>query len=109
MTKEQPGAWRVEIRENGRSGSVDYHEGAENITLHWEFCGGDTVASIWIGETGEWNARHPWAAGRRRQEILERIAEEVVRQRAPTCSALIEERSGFIVIKQRPAGSEQRQ
>ncbi|WP_158218507.1 hypothetical protein [Synechococcus sp. 1G10] len=57
MTQEQPGAWRVDIREHS-----------------------------------EWSARHPWAAGRR-QEILERIAEEVVRQKAPTCSALIEERS----------------
>ncbi|MCP9841504.1 hypothetical protein KBY93_12790 [Synechococcus sp. J7-Johnson] len=98
----------MEIRESGRSGSVIYFEGAENITFHWEFCGGETVASIWIGESGEWNARHPWAAGWR-QEILEHIAEEVVRLKAPTCSALIEERSGFIAIKQRPAGSEQRQ
>ncbi|MGB7566190.1 MAG: hypothetical protein WBM08_15730 [Prochlorococcaceae cyanobacterium] len=101
MSKVPPGAWRVEIRESGRSGSVDYHEGTDSLSFHWEFGGGDTVASIWIGESSEWNARLPWAAGRR-EAILARIAEEVVRQRAPTCSALIEEPPGFISIRQRP-------
>ncbi|MCP9917568.1 hypothetical protein [Cyanobium sp. ATX 6F1] len=54
-----------------------------------------------IGKSSEWDAHHPWAAGRRKQ-ILERIAAEVVRQKAPSCSALIGEPPGFITIRQRP-------
>jgi hypothetical protein len=98
VTTNQPGAWRVEIRENGRSGSVDYHEGADTIPCYWEFCGGDSMASISIGDTSDWDNCHPWAAGRR-QQILERIAAEVVRQKAPTCRALIDEQSGWITIR----------
>lgn len=100
MTTKPPGAWRVEIRENGRCGSIDYLEGADAISFYWEFCGGDTVASIAIGDTSEWDTRHPWATGRR-QQIMERIAAEVVRQKAPTCSALIDEQPGWITIQQR--------
>lgn len=101
MTTNPPGTWRVEIRENGRSGSVNYHEAGDKISCYREFRGGDTVASISIGDSSEWDTRHPWAAGRRRQ-VLERIAAEVVRQKAPTCSALIEEQPGCITIQQRP-------
>jgi len=38
-------------------------------------------------------------AANRQHEILERVAREVVRQRAPTCKAEIDERAGYIYIR----------
>ncbi len=98
MTGSLSAPWWVEISDNGRSGVVVYHEGVNTISCYWEFCGGDTVASIFIGDISEWNTCYPWAVGRR-MDVLMRIAAEVVRQKAPTCSALIEDQLGFISIK----------
>jgi predicted RNA-binding protein with TRAM domain len=94
--------WSVEVVESGRSGSIGYREAAGFISFYWEFGGGDTVAIIWIEDLAVWSTRHPWAVERRR-EILERVAREVVRQRAPTCRADIDEQSGYIYIRENAA------
>ncbi|MCP9927712.1 hypothetical protein [Cyanobium sp. CH-040] len=98
MTPDPASPWRVEIVEHGRSGRVVYQEAAGQVAFHWEFSGGDAIASLWVGAAEHWNSRVPWAAGRR-AEILERVALEVVRRRAPSCRALIEARPGFIEIR----------
>ena len=92
--------WSVEVTASGRSGSVNYHEPSGCISFYWEFGGGDTVATIWVEDSGLWRTRHPWAIERRR-EILERVANEVVRQKAPTCRAYIDEGHGYIYIRER--------
>lgn len=92
------GSWRVTITQSGRSGSVDYHEPEGHLSFYWEFGGGDTVALLWGGDAAAWSARHPWASARRR-EILERVAQEVVRQKAPTCRAEIDEVQGIITVR----------
>jgi hypothetical protein len=91
--------WSVEVVENGRSGSVAYCENARCISFDWEFGGGDTVAIIWTESSAVWSTRHPWAVERRR-EILERVAHEVVRQKAPTCRADIDDQKGYIYIRE---------
>ena len=81
--------WRVEISQEGRGGSVVYYEGSNAISCWWEFGGAGVVAIIYIGDAAEWEKRFAWAA-ERRLEITERIADEIVRRRAPTCRADIE-------------------
>jgi hypothetical protein len=88
---------RVTIVEQGRTGHVTYQEDQHAITGYWEFGGGDVVAIVAMGSAEEWRARHPWARDRR-AEILRVIAGEVIRQRAPSCVASIDEASGAIAV-----------
>ncbi|MFQ6538860.1 MULTISPECIES: hypothetical protein [Aphanothece] len=108
-----PQPWRVEVSGSGRSGWIRYQEAAGTLSLYWELGGAtsfgedrsgedglraESVAVIWGEAAAGWDARHPWAAGRRRA-ILERIAGEVIRQKAPSCHARIEEPQGFIHLR----------
>jgi hypothetical protein len=99
MPSPTPEQWSVEIIQTGRSGSVNYHESSGCISLYWEFGGGDSVAIIWTKDLAAWSSQYPWAVERRR-EILERVTHEVVRQKAPTCKADIDERSGYMYIRE---------
>jgi hypothetical protein len=94
--------WSVEVIQTGRSGSIAYRESAGLISFYWEFGGGDAVVIISVGDSAVWSSRHPWAVGRRR-EILERVAHEVVRQKASTCRADIDSENGYIYIRHRSA------
>lgn len=87
----------VEIQENGRSGTVLYQEPAGVLSFYWEFGGGDTVATIAVGTEAEWQKKHAWAAPRR-AEILQRVAAEVIRQRAPQSQASVDLVRGWILI-----------
>lgn len=88
---------RVSIEDQGRSGTVTYDEAGNRLACYWEFGGGDAVAIVQCGSAAAW-ARHPWALGRRAQ-ILQYIADEVVRQKAPGCRAEIDPKSGDIVLR----------
>ena len=90
----------VTISQNGRSGSITYRESAGSIPFYLEFGGSDAIAIVWIEKPLVWSSRHPWAVERRR-EILERVAEEVIRQKASTCRADIDEQNGYICIRER--------
>ena len=74
-----------------------YREAAGVIACPWEFAGGDAVAAVRVGTAAEWVRAYPWAAGRR-EEIVGRIAAEVIRQRAPSCRARLDESSGWLSI-----------
>jgi len=89
-SSEQPS---VKIVESGRSGSIEYRDSAGSMTFYWEFGGGDTVAIIWIGDLASWSNKYPWAIDYRAR-ILERVAREVIRQKAPTCRSDIDEKDG---------------
>jgi len=90
--------WSVAFAERGRDGYVYYHEPAGVITFYWEFGGGDTVAIITSEKEAKWRKEFPWVAARR-QEILERVASEVIRQKAPGCSAEIDKKEGCIYVR----------
>jgi len=51
--------------------------------FYWEFSGGDTIATVWIPSEYQWDAKYPWAGGRRR-EIVTAVAEETRRRQAPS-------------------------
>lgn len=87
--------WSVDILEQGRSGTVQYREPSGTIAWSWEFGGNEVIASIFVGKDADWSARHPWALGRR-AEILQRVGDEVIRQRAPGCRAEIDEVHGLL-------------
>lgn len=95
---------RVDITENGRSGSVVYREHNGSLTFYWEFGGGDVVTCINVGTAAHWRREHAWAADRR-ADILRFVADEVVRLKAPTCTAEIDEETGWMNLRQgAPAG-----
>ena len=91
--------WRVDISERGRTGSVSYTEPAGSVLFTWEFGGGDTVAIIYFDDETSWRSKHPWTTGRR-TEILQRVADAVIQQKAPNCRAEIDERAGWINLRQ---------
>jgi hypothetical protein len=88
----------VSIENQGRCGTLTYHEAANTLACYWEFGGGEAAAIVQCGTVADW-ARHPWAL-ERRTEILQYIAAEVVRQQAPSCRAEIDQATGHIVLRQ---------
>lgn len=92
--------WRVEIVQKGRCGELVYHEGSEVASFPWEFGGSDVVVIIFGGSASEWDRKYPWAADRRR-EILERVASEAIRQKANSCTASFDEKSGDVLLRER--------
>src|SRR5689334_16023721 len=94
----------VAITENGRSGHVHYREPAGELSFYWEFGGGEVVAIVQAASLEEWHKAAPWAV-ERRAEILRFVAAEVLRQRAPTCHADIDERAGRIYLRQGAAAT----
>lgn len=93
----------VTLIERGREGQVLYTEGLRSITGSQEFGGGDVVAIVSMGSEKDWRHSHGWALVRRSQ-ILRYIAEEVIRQRAPSCAAEIDESSGDILLRRTTDG-----
>ncbi|MCC6400296.1 MAG: hypothetical protein IT227_05995 [Flavobacteriales bacterium] len=93
----------VTITEDGRSGHVTYAEGLRSIRGYWEFGGNDVVTIVNMGTRADWERSCAWAVDRR-AEILRLVADEVVRQRAPTCVAEIDEARGDILLR-RGAGA----
>ena len=77
-------AGKVRIIEQGPSGKIQYTEGwlkQNTCEFYWEFGGGNTLATIWFPTEEKWNAKYPWAAGRRK-EIMDFVASEVHKQKA---------------------------
>jgi hypothetical protein len=99
MNNSTSNDWIVEMPMGGRDGYIGYHEGSKSASFYWEFGGGEVIAIIHIGQPSEWCKQYPWAADRR-QEIVDRVINEVIRQRAPTCKADIDEKSGHIYLRE---------
>jgi tetratricopeptide (TPR) repeat protein len=94
----RPDEWRVEIPLGGRDGYIGYYEGVRAASFYWEFGGGVVVAIIHIGSPADWSKLYPWAADRR-TEILQRVIQAVLQQRALDCKADIDEQSGHIFFR----------
>jgi len=92
---------RVTIIETGRDGQVQYSEGQHTISGYWEFGGSDVVTIVSMGSREEWQLAQPWAM-ETRADILRVIADELIRQRAPTCWADIDEQAGVILLRLEP-------
>lgn len=91
--------WSVEFEDTGRAGTMTYREAEGSIPMNWEYGGKDVVAIITFEQETSWRTRYPWAATRR-GEIVRRVAAEAVRQKAPGCRLEIDERSGWIHLRQ---------
>jgi hypothetical protein len=69
----------------GRAGWIEYGEHGERCRFGWELLGGGrSVLYVMVPGPEQWDSDVPWARGRR-QQILARVAEEVVRQKCPSC------------------------
>ncbi len=91
--------WSVECEPVGQSGYFFYHEGSRELPLYWEYGGEDVVVIVRADDPSKFTIRYPWIIGRER-EILGRVAGEVVRQRAPTCKAEIDEKGFSIYVRE---------
>lgn len=89
------GAWRVDIETRGRGGAIRYRERDGCIAFDWEFGAGAVVVIVRGPAPDAWDTLYPWAAGRR-AEITMRVASDAIRQKAPTCIADLDERSGIV-------------
>ncbi|MBP6012917.1 MAG: hypothetical protein KBA31_11880 [Alphaproteobacteria bacterium] len=85
--------------EEGREGRVAYSDGFRKINGYWAFGGGDVVTIVSMGSLEDWQRSHDWAVGQR-ASILRFVADEVIRQRAPTCTAEIDAQRGDIRLRQ---------
>lgn len=72
----------VHIITRGRDGEILYIEKGNTCKFYWEFLGGDAIVGVSFPKKDQWDATYPWAAGRQ-DEIMKRVAKEVVRQKAP--------------------------
>ena len=66
-------------------GTLTYREGEHELQLDWELGPkGLTVARIYVPDEASWVGEVPWAADRR-EDVLDRVAAEVKRQRCAGC------------------------
>lgn len=89
----------VEIEVNGPGGSVTYREGGHAQSFGWDLGARDVIATIYVPSPADWDARVPWAAGRRDQ-VLATLAREVSRQKCRGCVIEIAER--WIHLREAP-------
>ena len=91
---------KINIIQKGPSGTVQYIERwlKKNISeFHFEFGGRNTVAIISFPAEDKWDAKYPWADGRRK-EIITFVAQEVQRTQAPS-STIVWEDNSFRLVK----------
>jgi hypothetical protein len=93
MIKPSANNWQVQITAKGPYGSVVYQEGLHSASFLWQFGGGEIIAMIHLTPSLEWNERYPWAADRR-DEVLERMVNDVILQKCHDCMASIVEQNG---------------
>ena len=81
-----PCGYQVVIRVKGRCGDIIYSEEGIKAEFYWEF-GGGVLVIIDIPSESHWVNELKFPVSRRK-EIAERVAREVIRQKAPNCSFL---------------------
>jgi len=78
----------IAIVTRGQSGKLTYHEGSHRHEFDWEFGGGDSVVIVHAPTPARWPAELPWAADRR-EEVLTRVAQDLVRQKCFGCRYVV--------------------
>lgn len=86
-------SYKVEIEQSGRGGRVVYSEDGGSMSFDWEFA--VNGVDLFVTSPEQWDAYcqgdgRAWAVGRR-QEILERVAEQVRMQKASGSVVTIED------------------
>jgi hypothetical protein len=85
--------YKVEIVREGRGGSVYYREDEATLPFYWDITGDGF--EVYLTPTTEWNdfckQNNAMQCIGRRQEIVERIAEEVRRQKAKKAKVSIDD------------------
>jgi hypothetical protein len=89
----------VSISDHGRSGFVVYRDHSGSLDFHWDFGGGDEVVTLRVTDPAAWANGSAWPIDRR-PELLRFVAAEVIRQKAPTCRAEIDEAAGVLHLRQ---------
>jgi hypothetical protein len=89
----------VDIVTSGPGGSVVYREGEHEQAFGWDLGTGDVIATIYVPSPADWDARIPWAAGRR-GEVVATLAREVSRQKCRGCIVDLSEH--WIHLRERP-------
>src|SRR5437867_246970 len=85
--------FQVLIVDEGRAGSVEYVEGCMKLPLWWEF----TMNGAYIWAPSEehwdsyWSSHGAGGAVGRREEILQRVASEAIRKRAPDAKSSVDD------------------
>ena len=92
--------WSLECEPVGRDGYIFYHEDSRELPLYWEYGGGDVVLIVRVDAPTKLAIRWPWVVGRERR-ILERVARELIRKKAPTCSADIDEKNLCVYLREK--------
>jgi hypothetical protein len=72
----------VHVITHGRDGEILYIEKGNTCRFYWEFLGGDAIVGVTFPKKDQWDTAIPWAAGRQ-DEIIKKVAKEVVRKKAP--------------------------
>ena len=96
-----PEGYAVTISEHGRAGTVDYAEDGRSARFDWEFAGAGAVAFVMVPTAAEWTTRTPFGADRR-DEVLRRVADEVVRQKCPGCTWTLDADTIHVIPKAKP-------
>jgi hypothetical protein len=84
--------WNIDIVEDGRSGTLTYRDAGGSQSFYWEFGGADVVAIITA-------YKDPTSSEARRNAILQRVANEAIRRKAPVARAEIDYAVGRIVLR----------
>jgi hypothetical protein len=92
--------WTVRVIEEGRSGYIEYIENGHTCQCYGEFGGGDTIAIISVPSATEWESKYSWAKNRR-LEILNRLADETRKQRAPAADIEWDAHRNYIYLRER--------
>lgn len=90
-----PNGWRVWFEEDGRSGRVGFEGEGRSFSMYWEFGGGDVVAIIDVPPPAMWEVQTHIPL-EKRLPILNFIGSETVRQKAPSCRYVLNDKTMYI-------------
>lgn len=75
-----PHGWKIWFEDTGREGKVGFEGEGQRFRMYWEFGGGDVVTIVHVPSAEEWE-QHTKIPLEKRQEILDFIGTETVRQK----------------------------
>lgn len=75
---------RVIYSQSGRGGTITYQDGETDIPLDWEFGGGNCVVIIFVPTEAQWEKATGLPLSER-LPVLEFVAQQVIRDQAPSC------------------------
>ena len=83
--------------EQGRSGTIVYRDEQGTVSFYFEFGGSNCVVIIFVPSPKEWTAttKRPLEA---RESILHFVAQQSIRDKAPTCHYAITDSSIDILL-----------